>query len=47
MRTRSHTVGLTDPQFQVLRLDPWRVQVHRMAELAAGWPSRIWRADKG
>lgn len=38
--------GPQDPEFCVLRLDPWRVQVHRMAELAAGRPSRIWRADR-
>jgi general stress protein 26 len=36
--------GPDDPGFHVLRLDPWRVQVLRGRELAAGVPSRIWRA---
>lgn len=29
--------------FAVLRLDPWRVQVLRGPELAAGVPARVWR----
>ena len=34
--------GPEGPGFHVLRLDPWRVQVLRGRELAAGIPSRIW-----
>ncbi len=33
--------GPEDPRFAVLRLDPWRVQVVRGADLR----SRIWRAE--
>ncbi|MEV2275767.1 pyridoxamine 5'-phosphate oxidase family protein [Nocardiopsis sp. NPDC049922] len=33
-----------DPEFRVLRLDPWRIQVLRGADLVRGAPSRIWRA---
>jgi|SRR5829696_7422935 len=33
------------PDFHVLRLDPWRVQVLRGRELAGGIPSRIWRRE--
>jgi general stress protein 26 len=33
------------PDFHVLRLDPWRVQVLPARELARGLPSRIWRRD--
>jgi general stress protein 26 len=36
--------GPDDPDFNVLRLDPWRVQVLWGRDLAAGVPSRIWRA---
>lgn len=36
--------GPDDPELHVLRLDPWRVQVLRGTELAAGQPARIWRA---
>jgi general stress protein 26 len=38
--------GPNDPGFHVLRLDPWRVQVHRAYELARGVPSRIWQAEE-
>lgn len=37
--------GPDDPKFHVLRLDPWRVQVVRGRELAAGMPARSWRRD--
>ncbi|MGW0634507.1 hypothetical protein [Nocardia salmonicida] len=32
-----------DPAFQVLRLDPWRIQVLRRRDLVSGIPARIWR----
>ncbi|MGI8927827.1 MAG: pyridoxamine 5'-phosphate oxidase family protein [Tepidiformaceae bacterium] len=32
-----------DPGFGVLRCTPWRVEVHSLAELATGTPSRVWR----
>ncbi|WP_336083792.1 pyridoxamine 5'-phosphate oxidase family protein [Nocardia sp. SSK8] len=35
--------GPDDPQFQVLRLTPWRVQVLRGRDLVNGVPARIWR----
>jgi len=31
-------------QFGLLRLTPWRIELHSLAELAAGTPSRVWRA---
>ncbi|GAB3769027.1 pyridoxamine 5'-phosphate oxidase family protein [Microlunatus parietis] len=36
--------GPDDPSFRVLRLDPWRIQVLRGRDLAAGRPPLIWRA---
>jgi general stress protein 26 len=35
--------GPNDPEFHVLRLAPWRVQVLTARDLVAGRPSRIWR----
>lgn len=35
--------GPDDPSFQVLRLDPWRIQVLRRRDLVSGIPARIWR----
>jgi general stress protein 26 len=35
--------GPDDPQFHVMRLDPWRIQVLNAADLAAGRPYRQWR----
>lgn len=35
--------GPDDPQFRVLRLEPWRIQVLRGRELSAGVPPRTWR----
>jgi general stress protein 26 len=37
--------GPDDPDFNVLRLDPWRVQVLWGRDLARGIPSRIWQSD--
>lgn len=37
--------GPDGPDFHVLRLTPWRVQVLRGRELAAGIPPRIWQDD--
>jgi hypothetical protein len=37
--------GPDAPDFHVLRLVPWRVQVLRGRELAAVIPSRIWQDD--
>ncbi|WP_431887853.1 pyridoxamine 5'-phosphate oxidase family protein [Nocardiopsis alba] len=39
--------GPGDPRFQVLRLEPWRIQVLRGRDLVSGVPSRIWRRDRG
>jgi hypothetical protein len=30
--------------FGVLRLSPWRIEVHSLAEMAQRQPSRVWRA---
>ncbi|MDO3646997.1 pyridoxamine 5'-phosphate oxidase family protein [Nocardia mangyaensis] len=38
--------GPEDPEFQVLRLEPWRVQVLRRRDLVSGVPARIWRAAR-
>lgn len=37
--------GPQDPEFQVLRLEPWRIQVLRGRDLVAGIPARIWRRE--
>ncbi|ACZ83355.1 pyridoxamine 5'-phosphate oxidase family protein [Streptosporangium roseum] len=37
--------GPSDPEYHVLRLDPWRVQVLRGRDLATGRPARVWRAE--
>lgn len=40
------TVGIHHPQFQVLRLTPWRVQILRAEQFAAGdFTPRVWRRD--
>jgi hypothetical protein len=40
--------GPDDPDFHVLRLDPWRVQVLRARDVARSELSgRIWRPDRG
>jgi general stress protein 26 len=38
--------GPDDPQYHVLRLDPWRVQALRGQDLATGRPARIWRSPE-
>lgn len=42
-RSASGPPGRTGPDFHVLRLEPWRVQVLRGRELTAGTPPRIWQ----
>lgn len=37
--------GPDEPDFHVLRLEPWRVQMLRGRELAAGTPPKIWQND--
>ncbi|MFD3508213.1 pyridoxamine 5'-phosphate oxidase family protein [Nocardia sp. NPDC058666] len=37
--------GPTDPEFAVLRLQPWRIQVLRRRDLVTGIPARIWRSS--
>lgn len=32
-----------DESFGLLKLRPWRVEIHSLAELASGKPSRVWR----
>lgn len=37
--------GLNDPNFGVLRLEPWRVEVWCLTEMAQGTRPRVWRPD--
>jgi general stress protein 26 len=35
--------GPDDPSFGALKLEPWRVEVWSLQEMATGKPSRVWR----
>jgi hypothetical protein len=36
--------GPEDPEFGVLKLTPWRIEVSSIYDMAAGKPPLVWRA---
>ena len=37
--------GPASPAFGVLKLEPWRVELWSIGEMATGKPARVWRGD--
>lgn len=35
--------GPSDPNFGALKLDPWRIELWSLQEMASGKPSQVWR----
>ena len=37
--------GIEDPEYGLLKLTPWRIEISAIADMVKGEPPRVWRSE--
>ena len=38
--------GLEDPEYGLLKLTPWRIEISAIADMVKGEPPKVWRSER-